>query len=49
MTKPFWSGVFPAVTTQMKRDESLDLDANARHLEALIDSGVKGIIMLGSL
>ncbi len=49
MTKPFWSGVFPAVTTQMKRDESLDLDANARHLDALIDSGVKGIIMLGSL
>ena len=49
MTKPFWSGVFPAVTTQMKRDESLDLDANARHLEALIDSGVTGIIMLGSL
>src|SRR5678815_4973112 len=22
--KPFWSGVFPAITTQLKRDQSLD-------------------------
>jgi 4-hydroxy-tetrahydrodipicolinate synthase len=47
--KPYWQGVFPAVTTQMKRDGSLDLDATARHVEALIDSGVTGLIMLGSL
>lgn len=33
----------------MKRDESLDLEATARHLEVLIDSGVSGIVMLGSL
>lgn len=44
-----WSGVFPAVTTQFGEDESLDLDATARHLEALIASGVQGLIMLGSL
>ncbi len=44
-----WSGVFPAVTTQMRQDESLDLDATARHLEVLIDSGISGIVMLGSL
>ena len=49
MTKHLFSGVYPAVTTQMKRDESLDLDANARHLETLLDSGVHGVIMLGSL
>ncbi len=48
-TKPNWKGVFPAATTQMKRDQSLDLDATARHLEVLIDSGVSGLIMLGSL
>ena len=48
-SRPLWSGVFPAVTTQMKRDESLDLEATARHLEVLIDSGVSGIVMLGSL
>jgi 4-hydroxy-tetrahydrodipicolinate synthase len=49
MSKPFWQGVFPAITTQLKKDQSLDLDATARHAEALIDSGVSGIIFLGSL
>src|SRR5262249_57223115 len=44
-----WRGVFPAVTTQFKQDQSLDLEATARHLEALIDSGVSGLVMLGSL
>jgi 4-hydroxy-tetrahydrodipicolinate synthase len=47
--KTIWKGVFPAVTTQLKRDQSLDLDATARHIAALIDSGVSGLIMLGSL
>lgn len=47
--KPFWSGVFPAITTQLKKDESLDLEATARHADALIKSGVNGIIFLGSL
>ena len=47
--KPYWQGVFPAVTTQLKKDQSLDLDATARHIEALIESGVTGLIMLGSL
>jgi 4-hydroxy-tetrahydrodipicolinate synthase len=47
--KPRWQGVFPAVTTQLHKDQSLDLDATARHLEALIDSGVEGLIMCGSL
>lgn len=49
MSKPYWSGVFPAITTQMKRDQSLDLDATAAHAQALIESGVSGIIFLGSL
>ncbi len=47
--KTNWSGVFPAVTTQLKRDQSLDLEATARHIEVLIGSGVSGLIMLGSL
>jgi dihydrodipicolinate synthase/N-acetylneuraminate lyase len=47
--KPNWSGVFPAVTTQLKSDQAIDLDATARHLETLIESGVSGLIMLGSL
>ena len=46
---PQWSGVFPAVVTQMNEDQSLDLDASARHFEALIESGVSGLIVCGSL
>jgi 4-hydroxy-tetrahydrodipicolinate synthase len=47
--KPYWRGVFPAVTTQMREDGALDLDATARHLEVLLDSGVGGLVMCGSL
>ena len=47
--KPHWSGVFPAITTQLNRDGSLDLDGTARHIEALLRSGVAGMVMLGSL
>src|SRR3954447_17217437 len=47
--KPYWQGVFPAVTTQLKKDQSVDLDATAQHVEVLLDSGVTGLIMLGSL
>lgn len=47
--KNSWRGVFPAVTTQFRKDQSLDLDATSRHVEALIESGVSGLIMLGSL
>ena len=47
--KTKWKGVFPAATTQFKKDQSLDLDSTARHLEALIDSGISGLIMVGSL
>ena len=44
-----WQGVFPAVTTQFHQDQSLDLEATARHLEILIESGVSGLIVCGSL
>jgi 4-hydroxy-tetrahydrodipicolinate synthase len=44
-----WRGVFPAVTTQLRKDQSLDLEATARHAEVLLESGVGGLIMLGSL
>jgi dihydrodipicolinate synthase/N-acetylneuraminate lyase len=47
--KPYWQGVFPAITTQMKKDGALDLPATARHAETLIESGVAGLIFLGSL
>lgn len=44
-----WHGVFPAATTQFHQDESLDLDATQHHLQVVIDSGVQGLVMLGSL
>lgn len=47
--KPYWSGVFPAITTQMHEDGSLNLAATARHADALIESGVTGLVFLGSL
>jgi 4-hydroxy-tetrahydrodipicolinate synthase len=46
---PHWQGVFPAVTTQLRPDQSLDLEATARHIETLVASGVSGLIMCGSL
>ena len=47
--KPYWSGVFPAITTQIHKDGSLDLPATAAHAEALIQSGITGLVFLGSL
>ena len=47
--KHIWQGVFPTITTQMHQDGSLDLDATATHAEALIKSGINGMIFLGSL
>jgi dihydrodipicolinate synthase/N-acetylneuraminate lyase len=49
MKSPRWQGVFPAITTQFKKDQSLDLEATLRHAQALIESGVSGLIFLGSL
>ncbi len=47
--KPHWTGVFPAITTQMHKHGAIDLDATARHAEVLIASGVSGLVFLGSL
>jgi dihydrodipicolinate synthase/N-acetylneuraminate lyase len=48
-SKHAWHGVFPAITTQMHQDGSIDLEGTAHHAQALIDSGVRGIVFLGSL
>jgi 4-hydroxy-tetrahydrodipicolinate synthase len=49
MTSADWRGVYPAATTQFKQDQSLDLEATARHVETLIAVGVDGLVMLGTL
>lgn len=42
-----WQGVFPAVTTKLKPDHSLDLEAIRTGLERLIAGGVSGVVMMG--
>jgi 4-hydroxy-tetrahydrodipicolinate synthase len=44
-----WHGVFPAATTQFRPDQSLDLPATLAHLEALLEAGVHGLILLGTV
>jgi 4-hydroxy-tetrahydrodipicolinate synthase len=42
-----WKGVFPAVTTKLKPDFSLDVEAIRAGLERLIEAGVSGVVMMG--
>ncbi len=44
-----WEGVYPAVTTKFKVDESLDIPAFLKNIEFQVDAGVDGIIIGGSL
>ncbi len=44
-----WSGVFPAVTTKLREDETLDLSATQKSIDRLIANGVSGIIVLPML
>jgi 4-hydroxy-tetrahydrodipicolinate synthase len=44
-----WKGVYPAVTTHLKPDQSIDFAATAAHMERLLRAGVHGFIMLGTV
>src|SRR5262249_23281940 len=44
-----WRGVFPAVTTLFHAGPSLDLPGTLPHVDRLLDSGVHGLIMLGTV
>lgn len=44
-----WSGVFPAATTQFRPDGSLDIESTLTHLEAMLDGGVHGFVMMGTV
>ena len=44
-----WKGVFPAATTLFHPDQSLDLDSTCSHVEMMIDAGIHGVIMLGTV
>lgn len=44
-----WKGVFPAVTTKLNQDGSVDLAATTASIERLIEAGVDGVIVLPML
>jgi 4-hydroxy-tetrahydrodipicolinate synthase len=44
-----WKGVYPAVTTHFKPDQSIDFVATAAHIERLLRAGMHGFIVLGTV
>ena len=44
-----WRGVFPAITTQFHNDSSLNLEATAHHLDVMIQAGIHGVVLLGTV
>ncbi len=44
-----WAGVFPAVTTQFDADLAVDLPATGAVQRALVDEGVHGLVVLGTV
>src|SRR5271169_4850457 len=44
-----WSGVFPAATTQFDRALEVDLHATQRVQKALLDDGVHGLVLMGTV
>ena len=42
-----WKGVFPAVTTKLNDDGSLDQEAIKAGLNRLVENGVSGVVMMG--
>lgn len=44
-----WQGVFPAVTTKLDQDGSINLEATQASIDRLIHNGVSGIIVLPML
>jgi 4-hydroxy-tetrahydrodipicolinate synthase len=49
MSTVHWKGIYPAVLTPFKRDDSIDFDMLAINLDAQLEAGVDGIILGGSL
>lgn len=44
-----WTGVYPATTTLFRPDQTLDIQATVRHAVGLVDAGVDGLVMLGTV
>lgn len=48
-SRPMWHGVYPAPTTQFAADLSVDIDATTKVQVALVDDGVDGLVLLGTV
>lgn len=44
-----WTGIYPAVLTPFKEDESINFEMFAHNLDAQLQAGVDGIVLAGSL
>ena len=44
-----WSGIYPAVLTPFKKNDSIDFEMFAVNLDAQLKAGVDGIVLAGSL
>ncbi|MEP6728319.1 MAG: dihydrodipicolinate synthase family protein [Bacteroidota bacterium] len=49
MANPKWLGVYPAMLTPFKEDDTIDFDMFTLNLNAQLDAGIDGIVMGGSL
>ena len=48
-SRPMWHGVYPAATTQFDADMSVNIDAPLKVQTALVDDGVDGLVLLGTV
>jgi len=49
MNKELWQGVFPALLTPFKADDTIDFDLFDKNLQAQVEAGISGVIIAGSL
>jgi 1-pyrroline-4-hydroxy-2-carboxylate deaminase len=49
MANPKWQGVYPAMLTPFKADDTIDFDMFTTNLNAQLDAGIDGVVMGGSL
>ena len=49
MSVVHWKGIYPAVLTPFKKDDSIDFETFELNTKAQLDAGVDGIILCGSL
>ena len=49
MDKELWQGIFPALVTPFKADDTIDFALFGKNLQAQVDAGISGVIVAGSL